>query len=719
MTYLKDFQERISNKDYPSFLRLWEEYCYSDEPDGEELRQILQETRDSILAPSLGHHVERALPLWRTIQDPNLSHEIIKLIIDLQVTNTAVLRELSFNYLKAKYEHDPYFNQKIRLVGLKTKDGFQGAIRNFELLHHMAKGKFVFHTSGWGTGEIIDASLLREEVTSEFDLVVGLKTLSFENAFKTLMPLSDDHFLSRRFGNPDLLEKEAKENPLKLITCLLKDLGPKTALEIKDELHDLVIPAKEWNKWWQTTRAKIKKDTKIDTPTHLNKPFILRKEELSHEMALYKALEAKPTIEKMIQMLYSFLRDFPETLKNNEFKTSLDTRLKEAVSSSEIKDAHKLQILFFLEDLSGSKDKTKIEQILLNCNSVIEFLEDVEILAFKKRVLLSIKNARKDWKEIFFDLLYQIQSNFLRDYVFQELEKNADNKKLTSKLSDLLIRPISYPEVFVWYFQKILQKKDSLPFSDKDGVNRFFEGLLIILDHIGQNSEQRDLVKKILQAITANRYKLVREIMGQASLEEVKEYLLLATKCESLTDHDIKIIHSLAEVAHPSLKGAVKDQDKDDEQILWATEQGYLKLKNRIEHIATVETIQNAREIEAARELGDLKENAEYKAAQEKRARLQSELKLLSDQLNKARIISETDIVNDKVGAGNVVTCLDREGKKLTFTLLGPFDANPEENILSLQSKLARSMIGKAIGEKFQFQNEEFMISSIKSFFDQ
>jgi hypothetical protein len=33
MSYLKDFLTQIASRDYPAFVRLWEEYCMSDEVD--------------------------------------------------------------------------------------------------------------------------------------------------------------------------------------------------------------------------------------------------------------------------------------------------------------------------------------------------------------------------------------------------------------------------------------------------------------------------------------------------------------------------------------------------------------------------------------------------------------------------------------------------------------------------------------------------------------
>jgi hypothetical protein len=87
------------------------------------------------------------------------------------------------------------------------------------------------------------------------------------------------------------------------------------------------------------------------------------------------------------------------------------------------------------------------------------------------------------------------------------------------------------------------------------------------------------------------------------------------SKCQAFTDHDQKILISLAEVVHPSLviaKGS-REEAKFDKDTLWTTEAGYLKTKNRIEQISHVEIVDNAREIEAARALGDLRENSEYK----------------------------------------------------------------------------------------------------------
>jgi transcription elongation GreA/GreB family factor len=342
-------------------------------------------------------------------------------------------------------------------------------------------------------------------------------------------------------------------------------------------------------------------------------------------------------------------------------------------------------------------------------------------MGFQKRALQKIKKMRKDWEEVYLDLLFSVDQNLLRDFILGELDAPATKEALKQKLTSLLIHPLSFPDVFIWYFQKIIDKKSKLPFADASGKNRFFEGLLILLDFLEKKPQHRDMAKKIISLLTAERYKIVRDIMQQSSIEEVKEYLLLATKCGSLTDHDIKILHSLGEVVHPSLSRLRKDKDRPngDENVIWTTQEGYQRTQARIQQIATVETVNNAKEIETARSHGDLRENTEFKAALERRDRLQSEVKFLSDQISKARILTPQDVLADEVSVGSVVHCRDGKGEHLRYTLLGPWDADPEKHILSFQSKLAQAMKGKTIGQKFEFQGETFTITDIDNYFDQ
>lgn len=713
MGYLVDFTQAIENHDSPVILRLWEEYTSTDEVDADDFLAILETVKASDLADFIGRHIEMGIPIWELVKEGEVKDEILRLMVDLQCTKGGPLEPLTYAYLQRAFGSDPLFNDKMRIIGLRGSEGdTRGTISKFALLNHMKRRNFVFHTAGWGVGEIMDVSMIREELSLECDYAPGVKTLPFSVAFTVLIPLSNTHFLARRFGHPDELEQEARKDPLAIIRLLLKDLGPLSAAEIKDELCGLVIPEEEWNKWWQTCRTKIKKDTKIENPSSTKHPFRLLKEGVTHEERLQKALEKKPDAETLIQMVYSYLKDFSETLKDATFKDSLEGKLKEFLSLDKPTIAQELQLHFFLEDLTNATSYEPVERIIKKSHSPEHLIGEIGIQALKKRVLVGIKKFRDDWKEQFLHLLFVVDVATLREYILTSLLKAGMEKAVMQNLQQVLLHPAKWPEMPIWYMQKAMSDPE-VPLGDGEGRSRLFEALLILLSSLENQPEKRDLVKKIQGMITDGRYQLVRDVMKEASTESVKEILLLVTKCHSLSEHDIQIFHSLAAVAHPSLSTGVKEEEEDE--VIWTTQEGYTLLQKRIEQIGTVETVENAKEIEVARAHGDLRENAEFKAALERRDRLQSELKFLSNQLNKCRVLTKEEVDTSEVSVGTIVELKNEAGQKVAYTLLGPWDADPDRNILSFQSKLAKDMAGSKVGETCEIQGKTLEIVSIRS----
>jgi transcription elongation factor GreA-like protein/transcription elongation GreA/GreB family factor len=586
----------------------------------------------------------------------------------------------------------------------------------------MHAGNYVYHTGGWGTGEILEVSPVREQLSIEFENVSGRKHITFSNAFKTLLPLPHEHFLARRFANPDKLEQEAKDDPVSVIKALLRDLGPKTAAEIKDELSELVIPEKEWSKWWQSTRNKLKKDPMVQTPENLKDVFKLLKSEVSHEEQLHKAFHSKTDIDEIILTTYNFMRDQPKMLKKKEVSESLFTRLNDILKNDSPSKAQEFQILVLLEDFLGHKtDGKSASDIVSKHKDPESILNAIEILALKKKALTFIREHSSEWVPLFCALLPATQQSALRDYIFKELNQDAKAKpQLLHLLKDLVDHPVKNPDLLVWYFQKITSKDETdLPYGDKEGKCRFFDSFLILFSAIESKAEFKDLTKKMYTMLLAKRYALVRALIEGTSIEFIKEFLLLVSKCQTFTDHDQKILRSLAEVVHPTLSAAKKHKGHHhDANVIWTTEAGYLKTQERAKTIGTVEIVENAREIEAARALGDLRENSEYKFALERRSRLQGELKMLSDQLSKARLITPDDISPNEVGVGSVVTIQDHKNHKITYTILGPWDADTNANVLSFQSKLAQALCNHKVGDTVNFKDEDYKILAVKSYLD-
>lgn len=715
MGYLEDFQKPLDKNDLRKFFQLWEEYCASDVVDLQEWLDILKSIKKSDLVKSVGPYIENALPLWETVKDQDKAYEIFALLVDLQTTNSPKLTQIVQRELESRYGKTADFAKRLRLVGFRPGESVVGVVTAYELLERLVEKQFVFHAGGWGAGEVIKISPIREEVTIDFENLTVPKTLSFQNAFKTLIALPETHFLVQRFAKPDEFEAFAREHPVEVMRLLLRDLGPKNAAEIKDLLCDVIIPEKDWSKWWQGVRAKLKKETFFEVPDQLREPFRLRVVELTHEERLYNEIGQKTALSDVITTIYNYVRDFPEILKKKQVKHSLEDKLVELLKDPNISEGQRLQGSLFLEEYFQSNELSPtVEELIQQSTSLTKAIQEIDILAFKKRALSAIRTYRTDWMKLFLELLFLIPQNALRDYLLKELQTEESEPHLLKVLETLIAHPVKHPDLFMWFFQKVADGK-KVPLSSQEDRYRLFEQFLILLGKLESQPDQKELVKKMYQMLSARRFLLVRQMIEGASEQFLREFLLLASKCASLTDHDKKVMRSLAEVVQPSL-GSKKTR-AHDRHIFWTTEASFLRAQERLQHLTTVEMVEVAGEIGAARAHGDLRENAEYKCALEKRANLQNDIKTLSNQVRHARVITKQDVLPGVVGVGMRVTIQNEAGDQMTYTILGPWDANAEEHILSTQSKLAESMLEKSVNETFQFRDELFTVIAIESIF--
>lgn len=104
-------------------------------------------------------------------------------------------------------------------------------------------------------------------------------------------------------------------------------------------------------------------------------------------------------------------------------------------------------------------------------------------------------------------------------------------------------------------------------------------------------------------------------------------------------------------------------------------------------------------EIATAREHGDLKENAEYHASREDQGLIEGRIKQIEAVLSLAQVIDVTRLAanaNGKVIFGATVTILNIDtDEELTYKIVGHDEADIKHNKISVNSPLARALIGK------------------------
>lgn len=104
--------------------------------------------------------------------------------------------------------------------------------------------------------------------------------------------------------------------------------------------------------------------------------------------------------------------------------------------------------------------------------------------------------------------------------------------------------------------------------------------------------------------------------------------------------------------------------------------------------------------IASARALGDLSENAEYHAAREKQGFIEGRIAELESKLAFAEVIDTSNLTGDTVMFGVTVTLLDEDTEaEVKYQLVGADESDVGQGLLSIASPLARSIVGKRVGE--------------------
>ena len=126
---------------------------------------------------------------------------------------------------------------------------------------------------------------------------------------------------------------------------------------------------------------------------------------------------------------------------------------------------------------------------------------------------------------------------------------------------------------------------------------------------------------------------------------------------------------------------------------------GLEKIKQELDNLKKIERPQVIQAISVAREHGDLKENAEYHAAKEKQAFIEGRITELEDVTSRAEVIDLSKLSGETVTFGAMVNIVDEDnGQETNYQIVGPYEANLEEGLISIASPIARALIGKEEG---------------------
>jgi len=131
------------------------------------------------------------------------------------------------------------------------------------------------------------------------------------------------------------------------------------------------------------------------------------------------------------------------------------------------------------------------------------------------------------------------------------------------------------------------------------------------------------------------------------------------------------------------------------------TLEGAARLKAELQRLKSVERPAVIQAIAEARSHGDLSENADYDAAKERQGFIEGRISEVESKLAHAQIIDPADIDADgRVVFGATVEVEDLEsGDRKAYKIVGDDEADIKASKVSINSPIARALIGKTEGD--------------------
>lgn len=130
------------------------------------------------------------------------------------------------------------------------------------------------------------------------------------------------------------------------------------------------------------------------------------------------------------------------------------------------------------------------------------------------------------------------------------------------------------------------------------------------------------------------------------------------------------------------------------------TTNSYAILEEELKRLKSEDRPNVIKAIAEAREHGDLSENAEYHAAKEQQSFIEGRILELEFKVTRAEVIDTSTIKSNKILFGATINLIDEKTEKeITYKIVGVDETNVEKGLISVSSPVARSLMGKMLGD--------------------
>ena len=593
-------------------------------------------------------------------------------------------------------------------------------ISNFEKHIAFDAKNFVFHRS-WGVGII--RKVQDDEISINFGKKFGIRSMSLKMAVNALQPLQKDHiWVLKATKSKEELAKMIKADKAWALKVIIKSFGNSCDFKrIKAELVPSILTPGEWTSWNTGAHKVLENDSTFGVNPNDISMYMVRDRAISQEEKLSNEFKAQKQFFMRIDILMKFAQDADTESELFADMFSYFTGYLRAFSSVNEQTLAAFLVIrrivtehphmnpgisYTFEQLYGE---------IKNPNALYLALKDTKNTFLRKDFLTCIRTLLPDWQKQYVRLFPTVLQ--------QEMLTALLNNGHTDLLKQLAINSFEnfrdYREAALFFFKES-QNED---WFKETGIS--FEKQLITLIHI-LDVTYREIANH--RDTTDNR-----KINRQVQLLLFKENTLLTYMLENDEDTITRLYTLVNDVRDldPAIKMNMRNRilEKHPEFKFYGTEEKTVvtrglivtakmldQKKQQLEHIISVEVPENSKEIGEALAQGDLRENAEYKAAKERQQQLNSTASRLQDEIDRAQIFDPSTVTTARVSFGTTVFLLNKNtGKDEEYTILGPWESDPDNKIISYMSPLGNALMNAKENEELNFEiNEQSYAYTVK-----
>lgn len=709
--YKRAINRYINTKNFPAVKDLWNKFLDIMGDDFGYLLGLTERVRSHFDA------LDRTIFLLKDLNekvgtDVDRRIIVLKRILELE-PQAHWARTLLVEAYKEKHAGHGRLSSCLETSGiLQNYRDVHTAIEDFEKNISFDTGTFVFHKT-WNIGRI--KSIENDKVVIDFSHKRNHE-MSVSMAFSSLLVLPKTHLWVLKSVIPvEKLSARFKSDVVwGLNTLLSSHDGQASFKEMKEELVPAIFSVSDWSKWMPLARKELMNNPLFGISTSDTDTFTLRNTPISYEEKQYNIFKSERNFYDKVRLVRDFIESKGE-VESDSFMEMI-SYFNDILANTDGTDDKKMSSFLLLDELRNgryhlsfirpSKDYT-FEELYLGADNIVALFKDIKDSELNKAFITQVIRNVTDWPQV----LVALFPYYLTTFILDKLRINNHKELVYKILRDSVDAYKEYPEQFLY-----LARTYAFAQWELAGVSQ--EKLLIaelqLLDYTYLCIENKKDVtenrkfNKQLHTILFEDGTLMKFIKKNNADTARRIYSLLqGINNLEMMGKKIEFKHAIGET-FPNYAWGDGDSRTDTTNLiptgLLCTQASLDAKRAELDKIMNVDIPEVAKEIGEARELGDLRENSEYKYGKEKQSFLNTQMKKLLEEIDRAQVILPQAVDTSKTGFGTRITLHDNiDDKDVVYTLMGPWESEPTKNILSFLAPLGTQLMNKTVGQRFTF----------------